>query len=379
MRDLTTESWRSVPTRASTSRSRRCAGAAASPAACCGCRPRATLALPVLPGTHVVVAGEADPRRHGRQRRAAPARRRAGRHPRRRQAARHRRRSRSGWPRAESTPSCGTIQRFDHAGRHARRRTVDGQGGADRAPPPRAPSWSPRTSAARAGRAVVSPPILAAVAGGGGAALAARRRARSPGDEMPFAALPDGGATRSRPPPRSGAPRPDDWTDHRPARRRGDADRPTRKPEWVTVRPRRRSRPRSEESATMPPRAPSRKATMDPCPLRTRRDLAGAFGIGVVVAASAPALPPPSRRSGGRRPIRERKSTRPVRRVRGAAADDRRVGRGPGRRPLRRDAARRSARRSCSRSRVKDVRFQLAFHNGKAAIRYMTVAAREGR
>ena len=255
-----------------------------------------------------------------------------------------RRRSRSAWPRAESTPSCG---------RYAVR---------SRSPAARPSSVEVKVAltgpaaegaelvAANVGQARwprwLSPAVLAVSLL---AALLLWRRggAPQPRHEMAFGPFPT--AAHAQPPsPRFRLshdptwrlpPSPSTW--RRPTR-------PTRKRPangWLAApgghaRDRKSGRPRG--------RRPGRADGS--CPFRTRRDLAGPLGFGVAVAACARATAA-VHRSEGRDRSEDRRVARPVRRVRGAPADDRRADRGPGCRSLRRDAAGEACRDHDGRSR----------------------------
>ena len=215
------------------------------------------LALPVIPGTHVVVQGNGDPRRHGRQRRAAPARRRAGRHPRGRQAAGPFA-DRAATGRARNRRRAADDTRFDHARRQSAG-VGRGEGGADR----------PRRRGRRAGRRERRTGAVAAlavaggpgrVAAGGAAALAARRCRRSPGTTMAFGPFPT--AAHAQPPAApvpAQPPRADLEITAQPVDlETTDQTDPEQTGEWVGSDPR-QPRPQSEIRSSRT-RAPPRKS-----------------------------------------------------------------------------------------------------------------------
>ena len=251
-----------------------------------------------------------------------------------------RRRSRSGWPRAGSTPSCGQYAVRSRSPA-ARPSSVE----------VKVPLTGPAAEgaelvAANVGQARwprwLSPAVLAVSLL---AALLLWRRggAPQPRHEMAFGPFPT--AAHAQPPaaPVPARPPPDDLeiTAQPVDVETTDQTDPERTGEWVARAPGGHARDR--KSGRPRGRRPGRADGS--CPFRTRRDLAGPLGFGVAVAACARATAA-VHRSEGRDRFEDRRVARPVRRVREAPADDRRADRGPGCRSLRRDAAGEACRRS---------------------------------
>ena len=216
----------------------------------------------------------------------------------------------------------------------------------------------------------LSPAVLAASLLG---ALLLWRRggAPQPRHEMAFGPLPDGGA-------RSAARRPEFRLSRPPVRttveitaqpvdlETTDRRRPERTGEWVGFGPR-RPRPQSEIRSSR--RAPPRKSGVDPCPFGTRRESRWSARVRCRCRRVRPGY---RRRPSIRRP-------RPIRRTeewRGLFAEFVKLRRTTGEPIEGLDAAHFVATLRAKRAEimrqipVKDVRFKLAFQNGKAAIRY---------
>ena len=107
-------------------------------------------------------------------------------------------------------------------------------------------------------------------------------------------------------------------------------------------------------------------------PFRTRRDLAGPLGFGVAVAACARATAAVPRTEGRHRSQGGRVA-KPVHRVREAPTDDRRTDRGPGCRSLRRDAAGKARRDHAGRSRSRTCASSSPFRTERPPSATMTV------